>query len=201
MQTVRLNYAGAMIELPYETVIKNWLDSLDIKSAASTKHPTSIPNIGGYWAGQGGIFAGLIRGDGDKPDRLLIVPTDAAAEFAPSVWGPDRQQIKDCDDRRYGLVNTKSMAAAGSDLASKCLALEIEGHSDFYLPSRDELRLCCMNVPEIFEQAWYWTSTQYSAYLAFSQNFDDGYQSDYDKYSKLRARAVRSIQVGGLVIQ
>ena len=42
---------------------------------------------------------------------------------------------------------------------------------------------------------WYWSSTQYSAHLAFCQGFDDGDQDTDGKISKLRARAVRQIQL------
>ena len=42
---------------------------------------------------------------------------------------------------------------------------------------------------------WYWSSTQFSARFAFCQTFDDGYQGTSDKYVKLRARAVRMIQL------
>jgi hypothetical protein len=45
---------------------------------------------------------------------------------------------------------------------------------------------------EAFADAWYWSSSQRSAYIAFSMRFDDGYQ-DYDgKIDELRVRPVRS---------
>jgi len=46
-----------------------------------------------------------------------------------------------------------------------------------------------------FEAAWYWTSTQYSAGNAFCQGFADGDQDGHGKGNKLRARAVRMIQL------
>ena len=69
--------------------------------------------------------------------------------------------------------------------------LSIDGHTDFYLPSRRELRLCWVNVPELFESGWYWTSTQHSPGYAWIQGFGDGFQYDYDKGTQARARAVR----------
>jgi len=48
---------------------------------------------------------------------------------------------------------------------------------------------------EAFEEAWYWTSTQFSVSDAFGQNFDYGDQDDYDKGYEGRCRAVRMIQL------
>ncbi|WP_168163809.1 DUF1566 domain-containing protein [Jeongeupia sp. USM3] len=48
-----------------------------------------------------------------------------------------------------------------------------------------------MNVPELFEEGWYWTSTQYSPNLAWSQSFDDGLQGNLVKDYEGRVRVVR----------
>jgi hypothetical protein len=46
------------------------------KPAATTKlHTISVPDIGTHWKGQGGIFAGLMRGrDGEKDYALILGP-------------------------------------------------------------------------------------------------------------------------------
>ncbi len=44
---------------------------------------------------------------------------------------------------------------------------------------------------QALNREWHWSSTQYSAYGAFIQDFDDGYQDDNDKSLKFRVRAVR----------
>ena len=195
MQTVRLNHAGAMIELPAATVVQNWLASISGMTAVAAASNDTPPRIGEYWHGQGGIYAGIMRGEEGMPDRHLIVPTDTAAEFASVEWGKHGTEITSCEWTRYGMRNTAAMESAGLELAKKIRALQFEGHSDFYLPARHELRLCWLNVPELFSKAWYWSSTQYSAHYAFSQLFDCGDQVNTDKTNELRARAVRSIQV------
>jgi hypothetical protein len=48
---------------------------------------------------------------------------------------------------------------------------------------------------EAFEEAWYWSSSQYSAGGAWGQFFDDGFQTSLDKSYEARARAVRLIQL------
>lgn len=49
--------------------------------------------------------------------------------------------------------------------------------------------------PEAFEEAWHWSSTQYSDDGAFSQYFRDGSQASYGSSYEGRARAVRLIQL------
>ncbi|BBH11773.1 hypothetical protein CH06BL_10210 [Chromobacterium haemolyticum] len=48
---------------------------------------------------------------------------------------------------------------------------------------------------EAFDPGWYWSSTQYSRYLAYVQSFWNGLQLSYDKTSTLRARAVRRVLI------
>lgn len=46
--------------------------------------------------------------------------------------------------------------------------------------------------PEAFKRAWYWSSSQRSAYTAFVMHFGDGSQGYYGKSFELRVRPVRS---------
>ena len=48
---------------------------------------------------------------------------------------------------------------------------------------------------EAFDDAWYWSSTQYSAYDAFVQHFSDGTQGYGHKATGCRVRAVRRLSV------
>uniref|UniRef100_UPI003144FC1B hypothetical protein n=1 Tax=Pseudomonas sp. FSL W7-0098 TaxID=2496120 RepID=UPI003144FC1B len=68
------------------------------------------------------------------------------------------------------------------------------GHHDFYLPAAAELYHCWLNVPELFaKDAWYWSSSQRSAYGAFSMYFVDGGQDSGVKDYELRVRPVRRL--------
>ena len=62
MQTVRLNHAGAMIELPTETVVQNWIASLKQQTAINVSG-----NIMGNNASQ--IAAELQNADGRTHDE------------------------------------------------------------------------------------------------------------------------------------
>lgn len=86
--------------------------------------------------------------------------------------------IGGADDEWDGEINTKALRQSEFDhpAAQWCVDLNIEGFNDFYLPSRRELALCYANVPDLFAKVWHWSSTQYSAYSAWGQSFDIGYQ-------------------------
>ena len=65
------------------------------------------------------------------------------------------------------------------------------------IPTRRELALCYLNVRELFQNTWYWSSTQYAGYeaSAWCQNFDNGNQYDGRKGLEFRARAVRRLPI------
>ena len=91
----------------------------------------------------GGFYVGRFQIQGDEY-ALIVSPWDAG-EIRDAEWGPYGDLIEAnsyCD----GLANTRAMAAAGSELAKHMLSLQIGEHSDWYLPSRDELELCYRNL-------------------------------------------------------
>lgn len=188
---------------------------------------TTIPAIGQQI--EGGYFAGVVRVDGQ---RFGVVVAPKSSEFK-GTWGKCGDKI----DARHvgdGAANTKAMLDAGSDIAKQAAVLDINGHQDWYIPSRDELELMYRNLKptddenyasfrdgenpssdpmgdlyteelpaqtsvaefqedgaEAMNSEWYWSSTQYSAYDAFFQDFSDGTQRYDYKDDTLRVRAVR----------
>ena len=151
-----------------------------------------VPAIGSIWPGQGGVYAGLIRGEDGQPNHHLVVAIADAGKLK-GEWGNYGNAITGAESRNDGLANTKAMADAGSKLAKAALSLEIEGHADFYLPAQAELMLCFANAREHFDKEWHWSSTQYSAYYAWAQYFSTGNVNDHVKVNEFRARAVRRI--------
>jgi len=151
------------------------------------------PAIGDYWAGQGGIYAGLVRGRDGASDYHLVLATDPKSVFTQRSIGTYGTDVNGATSDHDGAANTQAYAEAGSDLCKEILALEIDGHTDFYLPSRVEARLLWCNLPEQFEKEWYLTSTQYSSGDAWGQYFDYGGQGTDDKKFEARARAVRRL--------
>jgi hypothetical protein len=62
-------------------------------------------------------------------------------------------------------------------------------------PARTPIESFQQGGDAAFEPNWYWSSTQYSAYGACYQSFEYGGQNGNGKLGKLRARAVRMIQL------
>jgi hypothetical protein len=59
-------------------------------------------------------------------------------------------------------------------------------------PAQTTLDAFQIGGSEAFKPAWYWSSSQRSAYYAFTMGFDDGSRDDDAKYDELRVRPVRS---------
>jgi hypothetical protein len=152
------------------------------------------PRLGAYWEGQGGIYAGLMPGQGDQPDYHLIVSVDEGVDFE---WGPYGVKVPECDSRINGAANTRALLGATAKHPAATWAAEYskDGHSDFYLPAQRELNLCYATIAEKFAPSWYWTSTQYSADGAWYQGFDGGGQYGAGKDGKGRVRAVRRLVI------
>jgi len=162
----------------------------------NAQQKTNLPCIGTMWPAQGGIYAGLMRGYNGEKDYHLIIAPDDLGSFKDVKWGCAGKKIKDADSDGDGMINTKAMAENGSDLAKQILALEIDGHKDWYLPARKEARMCYVNCQDQFVQSdWYWTSTQNSSDYAYVQFFEDGFQYGDPKVNTSRARAVRRLSV------
>ena len=153
---------------------------------------TAMPKLGGtFWAIQRAL-----PGSG-QPDYALIVPHGAEAQAKDIAWGGygDDEPAAAC--MYDGLANTQAIIASGLECpaAQACVAADIDGHADWYLPSRRELALCYANVPDLFKETWYWSSTQDSGNYAWGQYFTFGHQGGGSKKFEGRVRLVRRIQL------
>lgn len=161
-----------------------------------TLQPT-LPTFGEIVPGAGGRLAAILRGNLvnsiREPDYALILLDVKAVNLGSMPWGDYGQTVAGADSRTDGLANTRAMAAAGSKCAQQVLALTAGGHKDWYIGSRGELRACEVNVPELFEDGYHWTSTQGSADFAFAQNFRSGDSDWGGKDGEFRVRAFRRI--------
>jgi hypothetical protein len=163
--------------------------------AAATSIALDLPRIGAPWPGQGGNFAGIIRGEKGQPDYGLAVPTHPSTTVK-GPWGP-AEHVKGAESEYDGLANTEAMATAGSKIAKQALAVRIDGHNDFYIPAHREVRLAQTNAPELFGTGWHWTSTQIRAWddYAWAQDFEDGLQSSNRKNYVYPVRLVRRVPI------
>jgi hypothetical protein len=116
---------------------------------------SSVPRIGEDCPQQGGVIAGLMRGDG-APDYYLVVPREAFGTTADIKWASAYGET-DATHKRDGLANTKALAQSALEFPAAQWAAKLKGNGfeDWYLPSQGELAVCFANVPELFEKTWY----------------------------------------------
>lgn len=159
---------------------------------------TSLPAFGTLI--QGGYFHGVFQ-IGQELWGEVTAPK-AAGQITDMVWHDDYIDIPGTASDFDGVANTQAMLDAGSTLARAVRALEIDGHTDWYLPARGGLLLQYSNLKplltgdEAFAEKWHWSSTQFSRYYAYHQDFSHGYTLSYGKdWTGGFARAVRRFRI------
>ena len=159
-------------------------------AAAPAIAASGIPAIGEYWPGEGGVNGGLFPG-GDKP-YYLIVPTGSDAE-STLEWGGYGDELNGAKSPWDGLANTADLVNVDTShpAAQFCAAFERDEHKDFYLMARREASFLEITVPQVFTQAYHWTSSQRSAGDACSMDFEGGWLLSYGKSDERLARPVR----------
>ena len=80
------------------------------------------------------------------------------------------------------------------DAMSACNNLELNGYSDWHLPTKKELNTLYQNMVRVggFANSTYWSSTVTNDNDAWFQFFDDGLQSFSTKSYNFTVRAVRA---------
>jgi hypothetical protein len=102
------------------------------------------------------------------------------------------------DNDQHGLIAAKNdFCESNTDVAiRKCEELELNGHDDWQLPSKDELNLLYNSKDQIggFAQKWYWSSTYATKYDAWRQYFFGGGQVADGSllYECIMVRAIRA---------
>nr|WP_298118275.1 DUF1566 domain-containing protein [uncultured Pseudomonas sp.] len=162
-----------------------------VAAPAASPPAHSIPAVGEYWPGQGGINGGWVAAHGDVPAHYLIWAADDVGELEWGVRGKESAAIS----KRDGRANTKALRAEGAHPAAEAAAkYTTDGHNDFFLPAASELYHGWLNVPGIFNKdRYYWSSSQRSADNAFGLNFGGGYQYNCAKGSEWLVRPVRRL--------
>ena len=161
-----------------------------------TTAPTTLtpPALLSHWEGQGGIFIATKALSNSK--TAYLIAAIGQHELEDQEWGNYGKKIEGADSYHDGLSNTQAMAEAGSELAKRVLALDIDGHTDWHLPSQADMHLIAGNAKHLMQQdECYWISTQYSADHAWYQFFGYGGQLIITKDCELRAVPVRCIQI------
>lgn len=110
----------------------------------------TTPAIGQAYGG--GFVTGITR-DPATGKRSLHITAGAAHELV-GKWGEYGDKIEGADSFTDSLANTQAMAAAGSELAAKVLALNIEGLADWAIPARDVQELQYRHFKPTTEENW-----------------------------------------------
>lgn len=110
----------------------------------------TTPAIGQAYGG--GFVTGITR-DPVTGKRSLHITAGAAHELV-GKWGEYGEKIEGADSFTDSLANTQAMAAAGSELAAKVLALNIEGFADWAIPARDVQELQYRHFKPTTEENW-----------------------------------------------
>lgn len=100
----------------------------------------------------GGYYSGLIR-IGDDLHALIVSPREHG-EFNSVRLLDDANPVPGADSFADGLANTRALAEAGSELAAKVLALEINGVGGWAIPARDQLELLYRHFKPTDEENW-----------------------------------------------
>ena len=111
---------------------------------------TPISAIGKAYGG--GFVTGVTVENGQ---RYLNITAGAAHELK-GAWGARGVIIEGAGSFTDSRSNTESMAAAGSELAQKVLALEVGGYSDWAIPARDVQELQYRHLKPTDEENYSW---------------------------------------------
>ncbi|PDH46835.1 MAG: hypothetical protein CND86_04520 [Bacteroidetes bacterium MED-G21] len=122
--------------------------------------------------------------------------------FAMGISGADGQAIGTGYQNTMDIVNQGCTTEYGGITAAQgALNAEINGYSDWYLPSLDELKEMYNTIGNGgsdgniggFEYKWYWSSSESNNYGAYDVNFGDGSTGSFSSKTKMvRVRVIRS---------
>lgn len=160
---------------------------------------TSPLSIGVFY--HGGVIFYL---DGIGGGLICAVSNQSAS--AP--WGCDGTDISGADGIAIGTgaqntIDIEAGCTTPGIAADVCANLSLNGYTDWFLPSKDELNEMYINKATInstalvnggvaFTTSYYMSSSEYSADDAWKQSFSDGNQFHNNKFFGYNVRAVRA---------
>lgn len=155
------------------------------KQAQQTVLAAELPERGQPLAG--GVFVTRYWLNGIER-ALILLPGELSGP-----WGEYGQDVADAKSYSDGAANTRAMAEDGSDLATR--VLELDAHIPSHLEGALLMSAKADGLVTLREDRWHWLSTQYSADIAFSLDFEDGWLGNGGKSNVRLVRPVRSLPI------
>ena len=149
----------------------------------------------------GGIVAYILQQgdagyDANIQHGLIAAPSD---QSSAAQWGCYGTALSGADGTAIGTgsQNTTDIitGCTTAGIAAKiCYDLVLNGYSDWYLPSKDELNKLFLNRAIIggFISNFYWSSTESDSHNAWYFDFNNGFANIDDKSNPNYVRAVRA---------
>ncbi len=160
---------------------------------------TSAIEIGDFY--QGGVIFYL---DGSGGGLVCAINNQSTG----TTWGCDGTEISGADGTAIGTgtqntIDIEAGCTTPGIAADICANLSLNGYTDWFLPSKDELNEMYINKATIdatalanggtaFEDEYYWSSREWSANRATAKDFRNGNAPVIDKYYAFPVRAVRA---------
>jgi hypothetical protein len=146
---------------------------------------------------QGGLVFYI---DGTGQHGLVCAPTDQSTN---TIWGCNGTLITGADGTSVGTGNQNTIdiitgCSTAGTAARICHDLSLNGYTDWFLPSRDELGLMYTNLYQngfgsFTNNVHYWSSSETNETVAWTWTFTLlGYRQNYGKGNPYYVRAVRA---------
>jgi hypothetical protein len=190
---------GAATSIDLSSYLDNTDTQLDSTAIANMGFIASSGTCGleiGDWHA-GGIIFYL---DGTGCSGLVAAPTDLSTG---AQWGCVGSLIAGADGTAIGTGYQNTIDIEAGCFTSGTAADICANHTDWFLPSRDELNLMYQNIGQGnalglgnvggFANFFYWSSTELDAFLANGQDYNTGSQFATNKdFSGANVRAIRA---------
>ena len=151
-----------------------------------------------FQPGDPGYIAGQNHGLIVATENFFIPGNPSTASYIFTWHGIAYLEVITAYELGTGFTNTNAIVAAlgtsGNYAAKVCYSLVLNGYSDWYLPSRDELYLVYKNKNNINSNLKYnyWSSTQKDSISSWELDFETGHFAAWATSTEIQVRAIRT---------